>query len=311
MSNNCQRPSGFAGVPVLDSAESFSKMGSIPGRHTELLLSWDQQLRGLMKQPPAIDLLSLFGRFRQSGLRLSWLGTVFSSDTFCCLSQFMRDWQFSSVTVCLLLCDSTSGLFLRLWPLRVNFLFPMMWLGSWGGTSAWLCPRFCDTRVSCVSSSLLSGRMLENGCSSPGDVWMAMSITLSEVGLAECSLTKVLSSFRASSTKFRSLFWSSLRHSRLFFMLCRFEPSSAVVSPFWMIKIILITNQKPLLATKIYFHLIESAVILTVHTYTFCTLSSSSVIISLWELTLFSKVSNCWEMSLCRLLRLFCTGMDE
>lgn len=231
MSNNCQRPSGFAGVPVLDSAESFSKMGSIPGKHTELLLSWDQQLRGVMKQPPTIDLLSLFGRFGQSVLGLSWLVTVFSWDTFCCLSQFMRGWQFSSMTVCLLLCDITSGLFLRLWPLRLNFLFPMMRLGSWGGTSVWMCSRLCGTHVSCVSSSLLSGRMLENGWFSPGDVWVAMSITISKVGLAECSLTKVLSSFRASSTMFCSFFWSSLTHSRQFFKLCRFEPSSAVASP--------------------------------------------------------------------------------
>lgn len=248
MSNNCQRPSGLSGVPVLDPAESFSKMGSIPERHTELLLSWDQQLRGVMKQPPALDLLSLFARFRQSGLRLPWMVTAFSS-AICCLAQFVKGRQFSSAPVCLLLCDRTSGLFLRLWPLTVNLLLPWMRLGSRGGTSAWWFLRFCAELLSRASSSLLSGRRLENGCSSCGDVWMAVSITVSEVGLAECSLTKELSSFTASSTKFCSLFWSSLRHSRLFFMLCRFEPSSAVASPLWVVN----NHTNHLLTTTIYF----------------------------------------------------------
>lgn len=239
MSNNCQKPSGFTGRLVLDSAESLSNMGSIPARHTELLLSWDQQLRGVMKHPAPMDLVSLF--CRESGLRLTWLLTVFRSrrsqrgdETFCWLLQVMRGWLFSSVTVRLLLCESTSGLFVRLlWPLRVNFLFPMMQLGSWGKASAWLCSRLFDIHVSCVSSSLFSCRMF----SSPGDVWMALSISLSGLGLAECSETKVLSSFRASSSIFLSLSCSSLRHSRLFFKLCRFEPSSAVVSPLSMTRI--------------------------------------------------------------------------
>lgn len=240
MSNSCQKPLGFTGLPVLDSAESFSKMGSIPAKHAELLLSWDQQLRGVMRHPAAKDLASLF-----SGTRPSWLVTVFRPrrsqrgvETLCCLLQFTRGWLFSSVTAGLLLCESTSGLFLRLlWPLRVNFLFPIMQLGSWGRTSAWLCSSLFDTHVSCVPSSLLSCRMLEIGFSSPGDVWMALSVPLSGLGLSERSETKVLSSFRASSSMFRSLSCSSRRHSRLFFKLCWFEPSSAVVSPLWRIKI--------------------------------------------------------------------------
>ena len=233
-------PSGFTGVPVLDSAGSFSKMGSIPARHTELLLSWDQQLRGVMKQPEATDFLSLLTGSTQSGLTaLSWLVTAFRSrrsrrgiDTFGCLSQFRRDWLFSSRTVCLLLCESTSGRFLRfLWPLTVNFPFSLTQLIPWGGTLPWLCSRFCVILVDCVSSSLLSCRMFENDCSSPGDVWMALSITLMGQGLTDCSETRVRSSLRASSSIFFSLSCSSLRDSRLPFKLCRFEPSFDVTSP--------------------------------------------------------------------------------
>lgn len=223
MSNNCHRPAGFAGVPVLDSAESFSKTGSIPWRHRELVLSWDQQLRGVIKQPPALD-LSLFGCFRQSILTLSWLVTILHWGTFCCLLELLSGRQFSSV--CLLLCDSTSGLFLRFWPLGESFL--LLWLGSWGQIFDWLCPRLRDTHVSLVVSRLLWCSTSENRV---GDVWMEISIILLVLGLAECSLTKVLSCWRVSSIKLCSLFWSSLRQSRLFFSFCRFEPNSAVASP--------------------------------------------------------------------------------
>lgn len=222
MSNNCQRPAGFAGVPVLDSAESLSKTGSIPWRHRELLLSWDQQLRGVIKQPPALD-LSLFGCFRQSILTLSWLVTILHRGTFCCLLELLSGRQFSSV--CLLLCDSTSSVFLRFWPLGESFL--LLWLGSWGRIFDWLCPRLRDTHVSLVASRLLWCSMSENRV---GDVWMEISIILLVLGLAECSLTKVLSCWRVSSIKLCSLFWSSLRQSRLFFSFCRFEPNSAVAS---------------------------------------------------------------------------------
>lgn len=228
MSNNCQKLSGFDGV----SAESFSKMGSTAVRHAELLLSWDQQLRGVMKHPAAsVDLVSLFSGIRKSGLRLSRLVTLFrsrcphkASETFCCLWHFMTGRLFSSDMLCLLLCESTSGLFLclLLMPLEVDFLFPMMQLESRGGTSTRLHSTLCN--VNCVSSSLLSWH---------GDVWLAESITFPGLGLDECSETKVLSSFKASSSMLRSLSCSSLRHCRFVLKLCTFEPSSAVVSPLW------------------------------------------------------------------------------
>lgn len=239
MSNNCQKFPCFIGVPVVDSPDSFSKMGLIPARHAELLLSWDQQLRGVIKDPAAsLDLVSLFSVFRQSGLRLSWVVTAFRSwclqkggEIFCLLLHVMNNWLFSS-EMHLLLCESTSCFFLRLlWRLTVNFLFSITQLGSWGSTSPSVCWRFCDAHASCVPSSLLSSRMFESDCCSPGDVWMALSIILSELGLAECSDTRVLSSFRASSSMFRPLSCSSLRLSRLFFRLCKFEPCSAVASP--------------------------------------------------------------------------------
>ncbi len=195
-----------------------------------------------------MDFTSLFGSTTQSGLRLSWL--VFWSwrsqrgaDTFCRLLHFMRGWLFSSVTVCLLLCESTSGLFLRpLWPFRANFFFPLEELEVEGGTLAWLCSRFWEIHVSCESSSLFSCRVLKNGFSKPGDVWMALSITPSGLGLAGCSETNILSSLRVFSNRFCFPSCSSLRRSRLLFMLCWFESSSAVESSLWMRKIVLITN---------------------------------------------------------------------
>ncbi|KAF3856283.1 hypothetical protein F7725_017006 [Dissostichus mawsoni] len=79
-----------------------------------------------------------------------------------------------------------------------------------------------------VRITTLTSRMLEKDCSSSGDVWLALSVTLSELALAECSETKVLSSFRASSSMFRSLSCSSLRQPRSSFKPCRF---ATVVSP--------------------------------------------------------------------------------
>lgn len=142
----------------------------------------------------------------------------------------MRGLLFSFVH--LLLCETNDRrLFLRfLWPLGEHFLFPKMWLGS-GGNSAVLRSVSCDLSVTCVPSSLSFCRMMENGCSSSGDVWMALSVTLFGLCLPECAETKVLSCFRASSSVFRSLSCSSVRLFRLVFKLCRFEQSSAVPSP--------------------------------------------------------------------------------
>lgn len=53
MSNHCQGPLGLPGVPDLDPAESFSIIGSISWTH---LLSWDQQVKGEIKQLLALDL---------------------------------------------------------------------------------------------------------------------------------------------------------------------------------------------------------------------------------------------------------------
>lgn len=211
-------------------------MGSISVRHRELLLSWDQKLRGVMKQPSvSLDLLSLLSGTRLPGLTLSLLLTVLMSQLsgFCCL--FTRGWRFSSETAPLLLCDKTRGLFLGLLCLWVNFCFPARWLRLRRGTSTWCCSALYDAHVTCVPSSLLLCRMLDTDSSGAGDVCMVLSITPSERGLDKCSESKALSSFRASSSMCPCLPCSSLRPSRLLFKFCRCESSSATVSPFYRV----------------------------------------------------------------------------
>lgn len=231
MSNSCQRPAGWGGVPVGDSDESFPEMGmrSISGQR-ELLLSWDQQLRGVRREPLP-PLLRLLSPFTRPGTMLSCWGTVIGLQTFCCLTQVLSGGRFSSATLHLLLWESTSGLFWLLWPLRESFFLPIIWVGHWGGLS------LCHTHFRCMSFSLSSGSLSQTGRTNSGDVWAAVSITLTAAALTEFFSTKTLSSFRASSTMLCFLFRSSLRHSRLFFMLSRFAVSTAVASPFWAIKI--------------------------------------------------------------------------
>lgn len=227
MSNHCQGPLGLPGVPDLDPAESFSIIGSIFWTH---LLSWDQLVKGEIKQLLALD-LSMVWCLMQCGQTLSRLITSLPVNIFCCLLLLFSGRQFSSVTMCLFLCDSSSGFLVCFWLLGGSFLFLTVGLGSLGRTFDWLWLRLFDTHVSLVASRLLWHSMSETRCSWTGDVWIATSITLVVTGLAECSMTKVLSSLRASSIKWCSLFWSSLRYSSLLLNFSRLELRSVVASP--------------------------------------------------------------------------------
>lgn len=219
MSNHCQVPLGLTGVPDLDPADSFSKMGSIFWTHRELLLSWDHQVSGEIKQLLALDLSLVRGSMQ------SWSIPFWLEKTFCCWLQFSLGRQFSSGTLLLFLCDINSGFLVFVRLLRGSFLILPLDRGSFGTTFGW---RLFDTHLSFVALRLLWHSVWETRCSWPGDVWMATSITLFVRALAERLLTEVLSCLRAFSSRRCSLLWSSLRSSNLLFNFSRLELMSAV-----------------------------------------------------------------------------------